>query len=229
MDLTCAALLCDLDGTLVDSSAVVERSWRVWAGEYGVDPEHVIALSSGRRSADAIDELLPAADRAGALARIDALELTDVDGVVPAPGALDLLAGLRGTPWAVVTSGSAALMTVRMDAAGIPRPPVLVTADDVSAGKPDPEGYRLAARRLGLDPADCVVLEDAPAGVAAGKAAGATVLAVTTTHDAAALGGADALVAGLSALDLGVNGSRIRLRVRPDRKEPGRRRQGAAP
>jgi mannitol-1-/sugar-/sorbitol-6-phosphatase len=214
MEFSCAALLCDLDGTLVDSSLVVERSWRVWAGEYGLDAGAVIGISYGRRSEDTIAELLASsAERARALARIDELELADLEGVVPVPGAADLLACLESRSWAVVTSGNRALMTARIKAARLPTPGVLVTADDVTAGKPDPEGYLLAARRLGVDPADCVVLEDAPAGIEAGKAIGARVLAVTVTHPAEALGEADAVVPDLSGVAVRADGDRLTLLV----------------
>jgi sugar-phosphatase len=214
VEFSCAALLCDLDGTLVDSSLVVERSWRVWADEYGLDAAAVIGISYGRRSEDTIAELFASsAERARALARIDELELADLEGVVPVPGAADLLACLESGPWAVVTSGNRALMTARIKAARLPTPGVLVTADDVTAGKPDPEGYLLAARRLGVDPADCVVLEDAPAGIEAGKAIGARVLAVTVTHPAEALGEADAVVPDLSGVAVRADGDRLTLLV----------------
>jgi sugar-phosphatase len=218
MEMTAAALLCDLDGTLVDSSAAVERSWRTWAREYGLDADEVIGVSYGRRSEDAVAEIVAsAAERSAALARIDELELTDLAGVVPVPGAVELLARLEPGSWAVVTSGSRALMTARIQAAGLPTPSVLVTAADVRAGKPDPEAYLLAARRLGVDAADCLVFEDAPAGVAAGRAAGARVLAVTVTHPAAELAGADVVLPDLSPVTVWPDGDRLTLRVDPRR------------
>lgn len=218
VEFICSALLCDLDGTLIDSSGPVERSWRVWAGEYGFEPEKVLAISYGRRSEDTIDELLPPPRRARALARIDELELVDLDGIVPIPGAPELVAGLDRRLWAVVTSGNRELMTARIEAAGIGVPEVLVTADDVRVGKPDPEGYLKAARLLAADPAECLVIEDAPAGVAAGKAAGARVVAVTVTHTAAELWAADAVVPDLRAVAVELReggGPRLRVRVQP--------------
>ena len=188
--------LFDIDGTLVDSSAVVERAWRQVAREFGVDGDAIVAGCHGRRSVDTVEEFFPPQDRAAAQERIDALELADRD-VVACRGAADLLAGLDGQPWAAVTSGPRRLMTARLAAAGLPVPPVLVTAEDVQRGKPAPDGYLLAARELGVSPAGCVVVEDSPAGVAAGQASGALVVAVTTTHPADALGAADLVVPGL--------------------------------
>ncbi len=188
--------LLDIDGTLVDSSAVVERAWRQVAREFGVDGDAIVAGCHGRRSVDTVEEFFPPPDRAAAQERIDALELADRD-VVACRGAADLLAGLDGQPWAAVTSGPRRLMTARLAAAGLPVPAVLVTAEDVQRGKPAPDGYLLAARELGVSPAGCVVVEDSPAGVAAGQASGALVVAVTTTHPADALGAADLVVPGL--------------------------------
>jgi mannitol-1-/sugar-/sorbitol-6-phosphatase len=188
--------LFDIDGTLVDSSAVVERSWRLVAQEFGVDEDAVLSRCHGRRSVDTVAEFFPPEDRAAAQVRIDALELADRD-VVACRGAAELLARLDGQPWAAVTSGPRQLMTARLAAAGLPAPKVLVTAEDVEHGKPAPEGYLLAAQALGVAATDCVVVEDSPAGVDAGKAAGALVAAVTTTHAAAALQAADLVVAGL--------------------------------
>jgi mannitol-1-/sugar-/sorbitol-6-phosphatase len=188
--------LFDIDGTLVDSSAVVERAWRQVAREFGTDGDAIVAGCHGRRSIDTIEEFFPPPVRAAAQERIDALELADRD-VTACRGAAELLAALDGRPWAAVTSGPRRLMTARLAAAGLPVPDVLVTAEDVRHGKPAPDGYLQAARALGVSPADCVVVEDSPAGVEAGKAAGALVAAVTTTHPAAALQAADLVVAGL--------------------------------
>jgi sugar-phosphatase len=188
--------LFDIDGTLVDSSAVVERAWRQVAGEFGLDGDTIVANCHGRRSMDTVEEFFAPADRPAAQLRIDALELADKN-VVACPGAADILAGLDGQPWAAVTSGPRLLMTARLAAAGLPEPPVLVTAEDVQRGKPAPDAYLLAARELGVSPAGCVVVEDSPAGVAAGQASGALVVAVTTTHPADALQAADLVVTGL--------------------------------
>jgi mannitol-1-/sugar-/sorbitol-6-phosphatase len=188
--------LFDIDGTLVDSSAVVERAWRQVAEEFGLDGDLIVANCHGRRSVDTVNEFFRPEDRPAAQLRIDALELADRD-VVACRGAAEVLAGLDGQKWAAVTSGPRALMTARLAAAGLPAPEVLVTAEDVHRGKPAPDGYLLAARELAVSPAGCVVVEDSPAGVAAGQASGALVVAVTTTHPAAALEAADLVVPGL--------------------------------
>lgn len=202
MKFTCAAVLFDADGTLIDSIPAVERAWRTWSTEYGFDPDEILATCHGRPSAETIIELIPGDGFRAALTRLDDLEVSDTHGVRAYPNSRELLDALTdaGLPWAVVTSGNLALVTARLKAAELPTPEVLVTADSVSNGKPDPEGYLLAARKLGVDPARCVVIEDAPAGVRAGKAAGAKVIAVTTSHPADELRAADVIVPEVSAL-----------------------------
>lgn len=180
------AILFDCDGVLVDSGANVERAWRWWAAERGFDGDAIVAAAHGRRTEDTMRELgLP--DVAAEAALLDGYEIADAASVRAFPQAAALLPGLPAGSWAVVTSGTLALATSRLTAAGLPLPAVLVTADDVAAGKPDPEGYLEAARRLGRPPADCVVVEDAPAGVQAALAAGMRVVGLTTTHAAAEL------------------------------------------
>ncbi len=180
---TIAAVLFDMDGTLVDSDAAVARAWAHWSRLRGVDPAEIARVTPGRPATDTIPELAPWLSPAEQLA--DARELLrrerlDLAGVVPTRGALELLAALDGwgTPWAVVTSADDALARARLGAAGVGLPKVLVTASTVRRGKPDPEGYRAAAAELGVEPARCLVVEDAEAGVRAGLAAGATVVSV---------------------------------------------------
>jgi mannitol-1-/sugar-/sorbitol-6-phosphatase len=175
----CRGLLFDSDGVLVDSDASVELSWSRWARDHGLDPARVVAAVHGRRSADTVALLVDPVRQPAALEAIDRYEVEDADGVTALPGAAELLTTLPGAAWAVVTSGRRPLATARLAAAGLPVPPVLVCAEDVPAGKPDPAGYRGAAEALGLAPQDCVVLEDSAAGVAAGLAAGAVVLGVS--------------------------------------------------
>ncbi|TDC71383.1 HAD family hydrolase [Actinomadura sp. GC306] len=182
MILPCAAVLFDVDGTLVDSTPLVERAAREWAGEYGIDPDEFLSDAHGRRTADRVADFLPPERVGEAAARLDALEATGTDGITALPGAVELLAGMNGLPCAFVTSMGRSQLELRTEAAGVPLPPVVVTADDVRNGKPDPSGYLQAAGHLGVDPARCVVIEDAPAGIAAGRASGATVLAVLTSH-----------------------------------------------
>lgn len=183
------AVLFDMDGTLVDSTPSVVRSWLRLAEENGIAPADLQAAAGhGRPARDIVADLFEPSGREQALARITELETTDVDGVVALPGAEQALAAC-GPLGAIVTSCSAGLAVARQRAAGIRVPEVVVTADDVTRGKPDPEPFLLAARILGVDPARCLVVEDAPAGLRAGRAAGMTTLAVTTTHAAAELGG----------------------------------------
>ena len=176
------AVLLDMDGTLVDSDAAVERAWRTWAAEYRVDLGSVPLIAHGMPALGNVRRLRPdlSGDEAAAAARRQlALQYDDVSDVTAAPGARELLGELDrlGLPWAVVTSADPTLARVRLAAARI-RPALLVTSEDVRAGKPDPEGYLLAARELGADPGRCLVVEDAEAGVRAGRAAGATVAAL---------------------------------------------------
>jgi mannitol-1-/sugar-/sorbitol-6-phosphatase len=181
------AVLLDMDGTLVDSDAAVERAWVSWCAEYDVDVDAALAVAHGRPAAGTVRELRPDLDAAGvdaAAARQLALQYDDLSDVVAAPGMAELFAALDrlDLPWAVVTSADHRLAAARLGAAGVPPVPVLVTAEDITAGKPDPEGYRRAADLLGVDPARCLVVEDAEAGVAAGRAAGARVVALKGLH-----------------------------------------------
>lgn len=196
------AILFDIDGTLVDSTPAVERTWRSWAAARGMDGEAILAVSHGRRSEDTIADVLPPGQRAAAVVELEQMELDDLDSVVALPAAGELLAGLPPERWAAVTSGSRRLMRARLAAAGLPVPAVLVTADDVSQGKPEPAGYLLAAESLGFAAEHCLVVEDAPAGLQAGRAAGAHVLAVATSHPAEGLGPADAVVADLTRVSV---------------------------
>lgn len=172
------ALLFDNDGTLVDTTSAVDRAWHDFAVHHGVDPEAVLAVAHGVRADETIARFLPESERAAAAAWLDARELELVHEAVALPGAQEFLERLveLGAPWAIVTSASALLAHARLDAAGLPTPPVLVTADDVAVGKPDPACYLLAASRLGVDPASCIVVEDVGAGLRAGRAAGARVV-----------------------------------------------------
>jgi HAD superfamily hydrolase (TIGR01509 family) len=183
MDLTdVQAVLLDMDGTLVDSDAAVERAWTTWADENGVDLEHVLAIAPGNPAERTVRHVRPdLSDEqvTAAAARQLALQYEDLSDVTAAPGARELLAELDrlGLPWAVVTSADAKLARLRLSAAGL-LVPVLITVEDVRAGKPDPEGYLLAARTLAAEPGRCLVVEDAEPGVMAGQAAGATVAAL---------------------------------------------------
>ncbi|SDO22301.1 sugar-phosphatase [Streptomyces sp. cf386] len=179
--LTARALLLDMDGTLVNSDAVVERIWRRWADRHGLDQDEVMKVVHGRQGHASMALLLPDrpmeqnhADNARMLAE----ETADVAGVVPIPGAPDFLASLRGLPHALVTSADVPLATARMAAAGLGMPEVRVTAESVGASKPDPEGFLKGAAELGVVPGECVVFEDSAAGIQAGRSAGMRVVGV---------------------------------------------------
>lgn len=208
------AVLFDCDGVLVDSAASVERAWRRWAVDHGLDEDAVVAVAHGRRTVDTMRELGIRPDElADEVAGLEAAEVADAPSVSAYPEPAALLPALPPETWAVVTSGTHALVTSRLAAAGLPLPAVLVTAEDVAAGKPDPAGYLEAARRLGLPPADCLVVEDAPAGVQAALAAGMRVVALPTTHPAEELAAAT-LVAPWDELVLRRTGGRIVLALR---------------
>ncbi|MFJ8566988.1 HAD-IA family hydrolase [Streptomyces sp. NPDC093514] len=179
--LTAKALLLDMDGTIVNSDAVVERCWRDWALSHGLDPQEAMKVVHGRQGYATMAVLLPErpmevnhAENAVMLAR----ETADTDGVVPVAGAPEFMAAIDGLPHALVTSADAALATARMTAAALPMPDVRVTAESVQASKPDPEGFLMGAAALGVDPADCIVFEDSAAGITAGRAAGMRVIGV---------------------------------------------------
>jgi sugar-phosphatase len=192
------AVLVDLDGTLVDSSGPVRRAWDAFAHRHGLEPEDVHRFGQGRPSQETVRLLVPDTDTAAEADALERAEVGDTAGVVALPGSHELLRGRR--PLAIVTSCSRALATVRLHAAGLPTPPVLVSADDVDRGKPDPACYLLGAQLLAVDPAACLALEDAPAGIAAARAAGARVIALRTTHSDQDLRGADTIVDDLSVI-----------------------------
>jgi sugar-phosphatase len=193
-----AAILCDLDGVLVDSGDAVEAVWRDWATAHGLDGEAVAHASHGvptREVIAAVAPHLPAAEEAVRVERLHAA--TGGDAL---PGAAELLARAPATSVAVVTSGSYELASARLESAGLPAPVIVVTADAVRRGKPAPDAYLVAAQALGADPSECVVIEDSPAGIAAGRAARMTVWAVTTTHTPAELAEAERTAANLAEL-----------------------------
>jgi sugar-phosphatase len=200
----CRGVLFDLDGVLVDSTPAVARVWAGWAREHGFDPDEVVRRAHGRPSISTIRELLPGGDHEAEDREMERREIADVEGVIPLPGAMELLQALPLERWAIVTSCTRPLAGVRMRAAGLPQPKHLVTASDVLRGKPDPEPYLKGAQVLGVPEAECVVIEDAPAGIRAGKAAGARVLALRTTASDAELreAGADWIVDDCSEIFL---------------------------
>jgi mannitol-1-/sugar-/sorbitol-6-phosphatase len=179
--LQCNALLFDLDGVLIDSTPAVARVWHRWALEHGFDPERVVKIAHGRPSRTTIHELLPSADIDREDRGVEQMEIEDLEGVVPLPGTRRLLDSLPPDRWAIATSCTRPLAEVRLRAAGLDIPKTMITSSDVRRGKPDPEPYLKAAATLNYSPSDCVVIEDAPAGILSGKNAGARVIAFPTT------------------------------------------------
>ncbi len=214
-ELVCDALLFDLDGVLIDSSACIVRNWRVWAEPYGIDVAEIMKVAHGVRSVETIRQVAPHLDAEAEAARLAALEMTNADSVVAMPGAHALLAVLPADAWTIVTSGGADLAKARLRAVGLPIPTTMVTADDVTRGKPAPEPYLLAATRLGVSPDRCLVVEDAPAGIQAGRTAGIRVLGISSTHTRAALleQSVTALVDRLAELAVDNSGADSRLRL----------------
>jgi mannitol-1-/sugar-/sorbitol-6-phosphatase len=179
--ITCHAILFDLDGVLIDSTPAVTRVWSRWAIAHGFDPVSLVRKAHARPSIETIRDFLPHADHAVENREVERSEMGDLEGVVTLPGARELLAALPADRWTIVTSCTRPLAEVRLRAAGLPIPERLITCDDVTKGKPDPEPYLKGASLLGVLARHCIVVEDVPAGIRAGKAAGARVIALRTT------------------------------------------------
>ena len=197
---------------LVDSRAVVEDIWRRWATERGYDPAPYLRVAHGRRIRETLASVDPTLDLDREVRLLDAAEAADVTPMTPIAGARELVGSLAPDRWAIVTSGGFGLASRRLDRAGIPHPAVFITAEDVQRGKPDPQGYLLAAERLGRNPDRCIVFEDAPPGVAAARAAGARVVALTTTHPSDALHDAAATIADFRSLRVEREGAGLAVR-----------------
>jgi sugar-phosphatase len=205
--ISCDAVLFDLDGVLVDSAEVVERTWRRWAARHGFDPVDVIRAAHGRRTIETVRLLAPHLAAVEEVAALAASESTETEGVYQVPGARELLESLPPRSWAVVTSGIRPVAELRIRHTGLPMPTVLVTADQVRHGKPHPEGFLTAAARLGTDPARCVVIEDTPPGIDAARAGGMRVVAIASTYAPEALVDADAVVPALASLRVATSSS----------------------
>jgi mannitol-1-/sugar-/sorbitol-6-phosphatase len=204
VEVSCSGLLFDLDGVLVDSTPAVARVWTKWAQEHGLDPEDTVRRAHGRPSIATIRDLLPDADHLAENEVVLRGEIEDTLGLIALPGAREFVAALPIDRWAIVTSCSRPLAETRLKAAGLPIPNRLLTSDDVKFGKPNPEPYLKGAALLGLSAQNCVIFEDAPAGIRAGKAAGAMVVALRTTSPDSELeeAGADWVLPGFSSLSL---------------------------
>ena len=205
VEISCRGLLFDLDGVLVDSTPAVARVWTRWALAHGFDPEETVRKAHGRPSLATIKDLLPnAADPIAENQAVLRGEIEDTEGVIPLPGVCDFLKALPPDRWALVTSCARPLAHVRLEVAGIPVPEKMITADDIKHGKPDPEPYLKGAALLGFSAGDCVVFEDAPAGIQAGETAGSRVIALPTTSPESELksAGADWILPGYAHLSL---------------------------
>ena len=207
----CRAILFDLDGVLVDSAERVEKTWRKWATRHRLDPEHVIAMAHGRRTIETVRLVAPELSIDAELHALEASEATNPEGVYEIAGARELLQRLPASRWAVVTSGIRAVAEFRLRYTGLPLPAVMICADEITHGKPDPEGYLTAAARLGYSPADCIVIEDAPAGIESAQAAGMRAIAIATTYPSEQLRSADAVVARLADLLVEPAGDEIQI------------------
>jgi mannitol-1-/sugar-/sorbitol-6-phosphatase len=204
---SCAAILFDLDGVLCDSTRQVDREWREWAARKGVNGDAVMAIAHGVRTIEVIRQVAPHLDVEAEAAAIEDHEAHDQTGVVVMPGALDLVQSIPEGRWGVVTSGSRLLAQSRLQHCGLPVPEVLVTSDDVTNGKPHPEPYLKGAAGLGYQAAECLVIEDAPAGIQSARASGMRVLGLTTTYARDILGHADAVIGKLGQIRITANGT----------------------
>jgi len=198
----CKGVLFDMDGILISSLGSVERSWTKWAVSRGVDPAHALSIAHGCRSIETVAILRPDLDAAIENEIVEKMEMDDTDGVEVLPGVHALLAALPANRWTVVTSATGPLARVRLGTGGIPTPARIVTADDVSEGKPHPAPYLAGAALLGFKPEECVVFEDAASGTKAGRAAGCTVIATTFSHSIESLGAAHYLIPDLTGVEV---------------------------
>ena len=220
MPLLASALLFDLDGVLAYSTRSVTRAWSAWARRVGLDPDELLPTVHGRRAVETIRSARPDLDPETELASLVADETTDNDDTEEIPGARALVSGLPAGSWAIVTSGTRDVAAARLVAARIPIPSIMITAESIERGKPDPDCYLKGAEALGVAPKDCIVVEDAPIGAAAARAAGMRLIALTTTHRADQLEPADLILPDLTALTVRVvertNGARsapVRLEI----------------
>src|SRR5882724_5317310 len=195
-------MLFDLDGVLVDSTRSVARQWRLWAAENNIDPEKVLGIAHGRRTIEVVRILAPHLDAKAEESKIEKREADDNDGVTMMPGAAELLKSIPEDRWCVVTSGTRYLATSRLRLFELPIPRVLVAADDVQKGKPDPEPYLKGAELLKVSAAECLVIEDAPAGIRSAHAGGMKAIALTSTYPAAELEEADVVLRNLKQIQV---------------------------
>jgi mannitol-1-/sugar-/sorbitol-6-phosphatase len=209
----CQAILFDLDGVLVDSTPCVTRVWSAWAQEHELDAGYVVHVAHGRPTIATVREVAPQLDAQLETDRIEQREINDTDGLRGLPGAKELLAKLPPGRYTIVTSGTRQLATKRLQVAGLPVPPTMITADDITNGKPDPEPYLAGAHVLGCDPKRCLVFEDAPSGIRAAKSAGMVAIGIPTTYRAEELAEADAVTRSLQAVAVMIEHEGLRVSV----------------
>ena len=209
----CDAILFDLDGVLIDSTTCIIRHWQKWAEKHGFDLNKIMQVAHGRPTIEVMRLVAPHLSVEEEARRFQAAEALDTEGVDKIAGAARLLNLLPPDTWAIVTSGTRDVATTRLKHAGLPIPTILITADDVTRGKPSPEPYLLAAKQLGIAPDRCVVVEDSPAGISAAHAAGMCAIAMTTTHTPQELANADAIAEHLSNIQITENSHRHRLTI----------------
>ena len=197
----------------MDSTGSVTRQWQMWAEEQNIDPQRVVEIAHGVRAIEIVRTLAPHLDAATEVARIEKREASDHQGVAVMPGAANLLKAIPEGRWCVVTSGTRYLATSRLKLANLPTPKVLIAADDVSKGKPDPEPYLMGAKLLGMNPAECLVIEDAPAGIRAAHAGGMKAIGITSTYPASELQEADAVVQKLVQIKVRSVGQNLTVNV----------------
>lgn len=207
--LTCKAILFDLDGTLVESNSFIERLWQDWGRQHGIAPQYMSEVMHGRRAREIIHIVAPHLPIKEEAYAMETAEISNMEGMQAYRGARGLLDTLPRKQWAIVTSGTLRVASARLNYARLPTPEVFITADDVKAGKPAPDGYLLAAKRLNVSPADCVVVEDAPAGIQAGKAAGMKVIGIASSLQKEALSQADIVVRELADIKLQFTGNQL--------------------
>lgn len=211
--LKCQAILFDLDGTLIESTQFIERLWQNWGTRHGISPQRIADVMHGRRAGEIISLVAPHLPLKDDVYTLETDEIKNMTGMRTYRGAKELLASIPAKQWAIVTSGSLRVASARLNYVKLPTPEVFVTGGDVKTGKPSPEGYLLAASRLGIKPADCIVVEDAPAGVQAGKAAGMKVIAITSTVSKELLRQADVVVQKLEDIKLSSMNREITIQI----------------
>jgi len=204
-----------MDGVLMDSTPSVERVWRTWAAQHGLDPDRIAPLAHGRRSIETIRAVAPELDAEKENVIVEQMEIDDKDGVTALPGAAELLANLPSERFAIVTSATRPLAVARLGYAGIPVPRHMITADDVTHGKPSPEPFLKGAALLGFAPEDCLVFEDSPAGIASARSAGMKAIALQTTYPVDQLQAANAIIGSLADVKATLRNAGIALEFAP--------------